>query len=115
MKENKLQIKKEYASKEYASKAYALGNFTNKDDLVLIKEAWLDGFNTATKWYSVDNILPESDKKVLIKVKDYRRPDENVTSVHIGYYDKIWYYDDSDSIVDSGHGWFIFEWMNIPE
>lgn len=99
----------------YASKAYALGNFTNKDDLVLIKEAWLDGFNTATKWYSVDNILPESDKKVLIKVKDYRRHDENVTSVHIGYYDKIWYYDDSDSIVDSGHGWFIFEWMNIPE
>ena len=53
--------------------------------------------------------------KVLIKVKDYRRHDENVTSVHIGYYDKIWYYDDSDSIVNSGHGWFIFEWMNIPE
>lgn len=99
----------------YAANAYALGNFTNKEDLVLIKDAWLDGFNTAIpKWTKADDYLPEVDKNVLIKVKDYRRPNEDVTEVSIGYYNDKWYYD-SDDIVDSGHGWYIYEWMEIPQ
>ncbi len=101
-----------------ASQAYALKHFTRNGDLHRIKDAWLDGFETAIpKWNKVDDILPEVDKTVLIKIKDFRRPNEDVTEVSLGYYDKEWYYesDDKGNKVNSGHGWYIYEWMEIPQ
>ena len=79
------------------------------------------GFYLAEKlfklgWISVDN-PPEDEDTYIIKIKDYRRPQDNVTEVNLGYFDqedKEWYYT-SDIIVNGGHGWMITHYMKLPK
>lgn len=101
--------------KQVASQSYALKHFIGLDNLHAIKDAWLAGFEAATQWVNVEDYTPEDDRNVLIKIKDYRRPDENVTEVSTGYYDGEWKYSATDSLVDVGHGWFIEKWMEFPQ
>lgn len=70
-----------------------------------------------SNWINVETRLPEFSKSVLIRVKDFRRPSENVISTSMGYYmaNNEWYYECDGSLVNSGHGWFIIEWTEIPE
>lgn len=81
------------------------------------KESFLAGFEAAQpKWISVEEELPDNDRTVIIKIFDYRRPKEKVTEVGLGYFDqeeKEWYYT-SDQLVNSGHGWMITHYMEIP-
>lgn len=102
--------------KEVASTAYALDHFDEDANIMALQQAWLAGFETAyPKWNKVEDLLPEDDRIVLIKVKDHRRPEKNITEISLGYYDNDWRYDCTDTLVDSGNGWFIEEWMEIPE
>jgi hypothetical protein len=81
------------------------------------RDEWLAGFAAAEpKWISVE-IPPKDDRTVLIKTKDYRRPKDNVTEVYLGYFDqedKEWYYP-SDVRVNSGNGWSVINWMDLPQ
>lgn len=102
--------------KQVASQWYALEHFTDSKDLIKLENAWLAGFEAATpKWINVEDYTPEDDRNVLIKIKDYRRPAENVTEVSTGYYDGEWKYSATDNLVDAGHGWFIEKWMEFPQ
>ena len=69
----------------------------------------------ASEWISVDT-PPEDEDTYIIKIKDYRRPQDNVTEVNLGYFDqedKEWYYT-SDILVNGGHGWMITHYMKLP-
>jgi hypothetical protein len=81
------------------------------------KESFLAGFTAAEpRWINVE-IPPKDDRTVLIKTKDYRRPKDNVTEVYLGYFDqedKEWYYP-SDVRVNSGNGWSVINWMDLPQ
>jgi hypothetical protein len=68
-------------------------------------------------WNKVEDILPDNDRTVLVRIKDFRRPQENVMEVSLGYYDEYnnWRYQHTDNLINSGHGWFIEEWMEIPQ
>jgi hypothetical protein len=102
--------------KQVASQTYALENFTDIAHLTKLRNAWLAGYEASIpKWIKEVTLKPDNDRMVLIKIKDYRRPEENVTETSLGYYDKEWYYSHTDNLVNSGHGWFIEEWLEIPQ
>ena len=68
-----------------------------------------------SEWISVDT-PPEDEDTYIIKTKDYRRPQDNITEVNLGYFDqedKEWYYT-SDILVNGGHGWMITHYMKLP-
>lgn len=115
-----MSLNKEKAVQEYLE--YLYGDV--KDDPMYVpdvyqtKKDFLAGWEAEKpKWYNTKDKLPEDDRTVLVKVKDYRRPEENVTEVSLGYYDeyKTWRYQHNDNLIDSGHGWFIEEWIEIPQ
>ena len=66
-------------------------------------------------WTKIEESVPDNDRTVLVRVKDYRRPQENSTEVSLGYYDehKEWRYQHNDNLINSGHGWYIEEWIEI--
>lgn len=69
-----------------------------------------------SKWISSD-LPPKDEDTYIIKTKDYRRPQENVTEVSLGYFDqeeKEWYYT-SDVLVNGGYGWMITHYMKLPK
>ncbi len=105
-----MRMTKEQLAEQYASQFdWAEGSSPYTD--------FLAGFTAAEpKWISVE-IPPKDDRTVLIKTKDYRRPKDNVTEVYLGYFDqedKEWYYP-SDVRVDSGNGWSVINWMDLPQ
>lgn len=77
------------------------------------------GFNLAEelfkpKWIDAET-LPNNDRTVLVRVKDCRRPEENVTDVTLSYFEKgVWFYD-SGGVVNDGNGWQIIQWMEMPQ
>lgn len=74
----------------------------------------LEELTQNNSWIVVGEDLPHNDRDVLIKVKDYRRPEDNIFEVSMGYYDNgEWRYM-SDMLVNSGHGWMIHSWREIP-
>jgi hypothetical protein len=83
----------------------------------LTTQSYIAGYEAAEpRWISVE-IPPKDDRTVLIKTKDYRRPKDNVTEVYLGYFDqedKEWYYP-SDVRVNSGNGWSVINWMDLPQ
>ena len=68
-------------------------------------------------WIKTEKEVPNNDRTVLVRVKDFRRPEDSVREVSLGYYNeyKEWRYQHTDNLVNSGHGWFIEEWMDIPQ
>ena len=50
-----------------ASQAYALEHFTDAEHLNKIKDAWINGFETATQWIKIEEQTPEYNKPVLLK------------------------------------------------
>ena len=68
-----------------------------------------------SQWIS-SNLPPKDEDTYIIKTKDYRRPQDNVTEVNLGYFDqedKEWYYT-SDILVNGGNGWMITHYMKLP-
>jgi len=52
--------------KQIAAQQYALKHFTDVEHLNKIKDAWLDGFETAVpKWINIEDELPEDDRTVV--------------------------------------------------
>ena len=90
-------------------------------DIQQTKADFKAGFDLAEelfkpKWVSVD-IQPKDEDTYIIKIKDYRRPQENVTEIGLGYFDqeeKEWYHT-SDVLVNGGHGWMITHYMKLPK
>lgn len=86
----------------------------------LCTQSFIAGYEKAEelfnpKWISVDEQTPEDDRAVLVKTKDYRRPQYNVTDVQIGYLEnEVWYYNEGGEI-NSGLGWHLTHWMEIPQ
>lgn len=68
-----------------------------------------------SKWVDIET-PPNNERMVLVKIKDFRIPQENITEVSLGYYDeyKDWRYQHNDTLINSGHGWFLEQWMEIP-
>lgn len=116
---------KEQYSEEYID--YLYGDIQEHDrpmytpEIQQSKRDFKAGFDLAEelfkpKWISVET-PPDNERNVIIKIFDYRRPKENVTEVGLGYFDyeeKEWYHT-SDVLVNSGHGWMITHYMEIPQ
>ena len=85
-----------------------------------MRESYLAGYEEAEelfkpKWINVEEQTPEDDRAVLVKTKDYRRPQYDVTDVQIGYLEnEVWYYNEGGEI-NSGLGWHLTHWMEIPK
>lgn len=104
-------MEKEKLAKEWYEEGKFLSDFPR--DI----RSFLAGYESAEpKWIDSEN-TPNNDRTVLVKVKDYRRPQENTIEVSLGYYDEFneWRYQDTDHLINSGHGWFIEEWIEIPQ
>lgn len=91
----------------------SLKNFI--EELIIKNDGFDEGFSQGQpKWISVET-PPEHDNSVLVKSKDYRRPQDDVIDIHLGYFENgEWWYNESDCKIDSGLGWHAIEWMKIP-
>lgn len=98
-----------------------------KSDFPRDKKSFIEGWEACERlkaleeltqnnsWIVVEEDLPHNDRNVLIRVKDYRRPEEDIFEASMGYYDNgEWRYM-SDMLVNSGHGWMIHSWREIPQ
>ena len=111
---------KEHYIEEYIN--YLYGDIEEEDrpiyqpDINQTKTDFKAGFEAGQpKWISVDEQTPEDDRAVLVKTKDYRRPQYDVTDVQIGYLEnEVWYYNEGGEI-NSGLGWHLTHWMEIPQ
>lgn len=76
--------------KQIGAQAYALKYFSKSEELVKLKEAWLDGFEAnVKKWNNIEN-PPDNDKEVLIYVRDHKTPWHSRN--HFGsYINEKWY------------------------
>lgn len=115
---------KEHYIEEYIN--YLYGDIEEEDrplyqpEITQSRADFKTGFNLAEelfkpKWISVDEQTPEDGRAVLVKTKDYRRPQYDVTDVQIGYLEnEVWYYNEGGEI-NSGLGWHLTHWMEIPK
>ena len=71
----------------------------------------LEELTQNNSWIPIEEDLPNNDRSVLIKVRDYRH---DIFEVEVGYYDGEWRYL-SHNFVNSGHGWVIHSWREIPQ
>ena len=103
-------------NKEQLAEQYAEGKSSSSVFKEAHKRDFLAGFEAGQpNWISVDEQTPEDDRAVLVKTKDYRRPQYDVTDVQIGYLEnKVWYYNEGGEI-NSGLGWHLTHWMEIPQ
>ena len=85
-------------SKEQLAEQYAEGKSSSSVFKEAHKRDFLAGFEAGQpKWISVDEQTPEDDRAVLVKTKDYRRPQYDVTDVQIGYLEnEVWYYNEGE-------------------
>ena len=113
---NKEQLAKDYANRNFESTTYHYTDDKRLTDFEKIKKTYIEGYEKAeTKWISVEEQTPEDGKAVLVKTKDYRRPQYDVTDVQIGYLEnEVWYYNEGGEI-NSGLGWHLTHWMEIPK
>ena len=102
--------------KQQLAEQYAEGKSSSSVFKEAHKRDFLAGFEAGQpKWISVDEQTPEDDRAVLVKTKDYRRPQYDVTDVQIGYLEnEVWYYNEGGEI-NSGLGWYLTHWMEIPQ
>ena len=103
-------------NKEKLAEQYAEGKSSSSVFKEAHKRDFLAGFEAGQpKWISVDEQTPKDDRAVLVKTKDYRRPQYDVTDVQIGYLEnEVWYYNEGGEI-NSGLGWHLTHWMEIPQ
>ena len=103
-------------SKYELAEQYAEGKSSSSVFQEAHKRDFLAGYEAGQpKWISVDEQTPEDDRAVLVKTKDYRRPQYDVTDVQIGYLEnEVWYYNEGGEI-NGGLGWHLTHWMEIPK
>ena len=103
-------------NKEQLAEQYTEGKSSSSVFKEAHKRDFLAGYEAGQpKWISVDEQTPEDDRAVLVKTKDYRRPQYEVTDVQIGYLEnEVWYYNEGGEI-NSGLGWHLTHWMEIPK
>ncbi len=117
-------------SKEILAKEYSDSIERSEDGLV--EQCFIAGYEKAEqkhylielmglddqtpKWVNVDEKIPEDERSVIIKTFDYRRPKENVTCTTLGFFEGgFWRYEEGGGSVDDGNGWYVIQWMEIPQ
>lgn len=95
--------------KQVASQAYALEHFTDVAHLNKMKDAWLDGFEAALpKWNSVEEQVPDSDRKVLCWINNTETPEWS--GYRIGAYLGSWYCEGGRKSYE-----IVEKWLEIPQ
>ncbi len=104
-------------SKIQLAEKYTYVRIGDVENIADLESAFLAGYDAATRWKKVEEELPDNDRTVLVKVKDCKRPQENIMEVSLRYYNeyKEWRYQHTSNLINSGHGWFIEEWTEIPK